>query len=182
MNCQSVLMARRLVEAGVSCVCVHWYLPQVKGQAAFMWDTHSHNFEQLKNALLPPFDACFSALLEDLELRGLLENTLVFVFGEMGRTPKVGDRRTGGKLPAGRDHWGHCHTVLFAGGGIRGGQVYGSSDRIAAYPADRPVVPEHLAATIYQAMGISPEELVIKDKLGRPLSLLEDGAGALPLF
>jgi hypothetical protein len=178
INGQSVLLARRLVEAGVPSVCVHW-IGRIVG-AGLSWDTHSDNFGQLKKVLLPAFDACFSALLTDLDERGLLDSTLVLVHAEMGRTPKVGDRRTGGKGPPGRDHWIHCQTALLAGGGVRGGQVYGASDRIAAYPADRPVGPEHLAATLYQALGIA-DDLIIHDRQGRPLSLLEEGK-SLPLF
>jgi hypothetical protein len=98
----------------------------------------------------------------------------------MGRTPKVGDRRTGGKGPPGRDHWIHCQTALLAGGGVGGGQVYGASDRVGAYPADRPVGPEHLAATLYQALGVA-NDLVIYDRQGRPLSLLEE-CNPLSLF
>lgn len=178
VNGQSVLMAPRLVEAGVPSVCVHWIGRKVG--AGLSWDTHSDNFGQLKNVLLPAFDACYSALLEDLHDRGLLEETLVVVAAEMGRTPKVGDPRTGGKGPAGRDHWIHCQSALFAGGGIRGGTVYGASDRIGAYPAERAVGPENLAATVYHGLGIV-DRLIIRDRLGRPLSLLEDGE-PLPLF
>lgn len=177
INGQSVLMARRLVEAGVPFVCVHWIGQRVG--AGLSWDTHSDNFGQLKNVLLPAFDACFSALLEDLKARGLLAETLVLVTAEMGRTPKVGDPRTGGKGPPGRDHWIHCQTALMAGGGISG-QLYGSSDRIGAYPASQPVFPEDLAATVYHAFGIDPK-LPFTDRAGRVQSLLADGR-ALPLF
>jgi hypothetical protein len=177
INGQSVLMARRLVEAGVPFVCVHWIGRRVG--AGLSWDTHSDNFGQLKNVLLPAFDACFSALLEDLDSRGLLDETLVLVTAEMGRTPKVGDPRTGGQGPPGRDHWIHCQTALMAGGGIRG-QLYGASDRIAAYPASRPVFPEDLAATVYQAMGID-QQLQFTDREGRLQSLHGDGR-PLPLF
>lgn len=178
VNGQSMLMARRLVEAGVPFVCVHWIGRRVG--AGLSWDTHSDNFGQLQNVLLPAFDAGYSALLEDLESRGILDETLVLVVGEMGRTPKVGDPRTGGKGPPGRDHWIHCQTALLAGGGIRGGQLYGASDRIAAYPADRPVHPEDLAATVYQALGID-QQLAFTDREGRTQSLLDVGQ-ALPLF
>lgn len=179
INAQSVLMARRLVEAGVPFVAVHWLGRRVG--AGLSWDTHSDNFGQLKKVLLPPFDSCLSALLEDLETRGLLESTLVAVTAEMGRTPKVGDPRTRVGAP-GRDHWINLQSCLFAGGGIRGGQVYGSSDKIAAYPRDCPVGPEHLAATIYHAMGLTEEELVLRDRTNRPLFLTEEGARPLPLF
>jgi hypothetical protein len=178
INGQSVLMARRLVEAGVPFVCVHWIEKQVG--PAFIWDTHGDNFGQLKNHLLPKFDACYSALLEDLDERGLLDETLVVVCAEMGRTPRIGDPRTGGKGPPGRDHWIHCQSAVFAGGGIRGGQVYGASDKVAAYPADKPVYPEQLAATIYRAFGIENEH-ALRSKDDRPLNLLDDGT-PLPLF
>ncbi|MBM3981283.1 MAG: DUF1501 domain-containing protein [Planctomycetes bacterium] len=178
INCQSVLMARRLVEAGVPFVCVHWIAKQVG--PAFIWDTHGDNFAQLKNNLLPKFDACYSTLLDDLDDRGLLDETLVVVCAEMGRTPRIGDPRTGGKGPPGRDHWVHCQTALFAGGGIRGGQVYGASDKVAAYPAEKPVHPEDLAATIYRAFGI-PNEHALRTRDNRPLPLLDEG-NALPLF
>lgn len=178
INCQSVLMARRLVEAGVPFVCVHWIANQVG--PAFIWDTHGDNFGQLKNHLLPRFDACYSALLEDLEDRGLLDETLVVVCAEMGRTPRIGDPRTGGKGPPGRDHWIHCQTAVLAGGGIAGGQVYGSSDKVAAYPSDRPVYPEHLAATIYRAFGIDNAH-AFRSRDNRPLNLLDEGT-PLPLF
>jgi hypothetical protein len=177
INGQSLLLARRLVEAGVPFVCVHWI--GRRAGAGISWDTHSDNFGLLKNELLPAFDSCFSALLEDLESRGLLDETLVFVGAEMGRTPKIGDPRTGGKGPPGRDHWIHCQTALMAGGGIRG-QLYGASDRVAAHPADRPVYPEDLAATVYQALGVD-RELLFTDREGRTQSLLDEGQ-ALPLF
>lgn len=177
INGQSMLMARRLVEAGVPFVCVHWI--GRRAGAGLSWDTHSDNFGQLKNVLLPSFDAGFSALMEDLETRGLLDETLVLVAAEMGRTPKVGDPRTGGKGPPGRDHWIHCQTALMAGGGIRG-QSYGASDRFAAYPADRPVFPEDLTATVYEALGID-QQLLFTDREGRTQSLHGDGH-PLPLF
>jgi hypothetical protein len=174
-------MARRLVEAGVPFVVVYW-LGKLMG-AAHTWDTHGDNFGILKDVLLPPFDVCFSALLEDLQSRGLLDETLVVVTSEMGRTPKIGDRRSGGggTPKPGRDHWTHCQTVLFAGGGIQGGQVYGASDRIAAYPAEHPVYPERITSTIYRAFGIESTDLVVKDRQGRPLALQEEDS-PLPLL
>lgn len=176
INGQSVLLARRLVEAGVPFVCVHWIGRKVG--AGLSWDTHSDNFGQLKNVLLPAFDACYSALLEDLAERGLLDETLVIVNAEMGRTPKVGDPRPGGAN--GRDHWDHCMSVLLAGGGVRGGQVYGASDKIGAFPTAHPVLPEDIAATIYEAAGIR-QQLWIKDRQGRPQSVLAEGE-PLPVF
>ncbi len=176
INSQSMLMARRLVEAGVPVVSVHW-VGKVVG-AGLSWDTHSDNFNQLKNTLLPPFDSGFSALLADLDERGMLDETLVVVNAEMGRTPKVGDPRAGGA--AGRDHWVNCLSVLFAGGGIRGGQVYGASDAVAGYPAAKAVHPEHVAATVYEALGIR-DSLIFRDREGRPFSLAEE-APPIPLF
>jgi uncharacterized protein (DUF1501 family) len=108
----------------------------------------------LKESLLPEFDRGFSALVEDLHDRGLLDQTLLVVTSEMGRKPKIGDPRSGGVAGAGRDHWTHCHSVVLAGGGIRGGQTYGASDRRGEYPADRPVTPAHIAKTVYHAMGV----------------------------
>lgn len=178
INGQSLLLARRLLEAGVPSVAVHWIGRRVG--AGLSWDTHSDNFGQLKNVLLPALDAGLSALLADLHDRGLLEETVVFVAGEMGRTPKVGDPRTGGKGPPGRDHWIHLMPALFAGGGIRGGQVYGTSDRVAAYPAEHPVRPGDLAATLFEALGIPPD-FAYQDREGRTFRLLEDGR-PLPLF
>jgi uncharacterized protein (DUF1501 family) len=135
----------------------------------------------LKTVLLPAFDACFSALLEDLQQSGRFDETLVVVMAEMGRKAKIGDPRSGGVQGSGRDHWIHCQTVLFAGGGIKGGQVYGSSDRVGGYPATHPVYPEHLAATIYQALGI-PSDLTLRSRDGRPVALLDEEARPLPLF
>jgi len=176
INGQSVLLARRLVEAGVPFVCVHWIGRKVG--AGLSWDTHSDNFGQLKNVLLPAFDACYSALLGDLDARGMLDETLVVVNAEMGRTPKIGDPRAGGA--AGRDHWDHCMSALFTGGGIRGGQIVGASDKIGAYPLSHPIYPEDLAATIYEATGIR-DNLWIKDRQQRPISLLAEGE-PLPIF
>jgi hypothetical protein len=154
---QGCLLARRLVEAGVPLVTVNWARDDA------FWDTHSDNFRQLKNSLLPPFDVAFAALLEDLAQRGLLDETLVVCLGEFGRTPKI-------NKAAGRDHWAACNSVVLAGGGVRGGQVYGSSDRTAAYPATSPVTPDDLAATIYHALGIDIRT-ELRDHLNRPLPL-----------
>jgi Protein of unknown function (DUF1501) len=152
---QNLLLARRLVEAGVSFVNVHDFRQQ--GQN---WDAHFKCFNQHKTHLLPPADMALSALIEDLDARGLLETTLVVAMGEFGRTPKI--NRDGG-----RDHWPHCYTVLMAGGGVRGGAVYGASDRIGAYPAADPVTPGDLAATIFWRFGIDPATEV-RDQTGRP--------------
>ncbi|MCY2965392.1 MAG: DUF1501 domain-containing protein [Planctomycetota bacterium] len=179
LNGQSVLLARRLVEAGVPSVAVHWVGRRVG--AGLSWDTHSDNFGQLKNVLLPAFDACYSALLEDLHDRGLLDETLVVVCTEMGRTPKVGDPRTGGNGPSGRDHWDHCMAALLAGGGARGGLIHGASDKIAAYPTGTPVLPEDLAQTVFRAMGIESRQLAHVEPDGRRINLLADGE-SLPVF
>ena len=135
-------MARRLVEAGTRLACISW-----APDANATWDTHGQNFTKLKNQLLPPFDAGFSALLTDLVERGLLERTLVVVMGEIGRTPKINNG-------AGRDHWEHCYTVLLAGGGVKGGLVYGASDRRGAYPSLCPLSASGVVATIYYALGV----------------------------
>jgi uncharacterized protein (DUF1501 family) len=178
-----MLLARRLVEAGVPFVTVFWNEdPKLAARckSAGGWDTHGNNFNCLRENLLPEFDRGFAALLEDLSERGLLDETLVMVTSEMGRDPKIGDRRSGGVAGAGRDHWTHCMSTLFAGGGIRGGQVHGSSDRIAAYPEDNPVAPEDIAKTVYHAMGI--DDIFESDSEGRAVPILKDGAPILELF
>lgn len=131
INGMCLLAARRLVEAGVPFVTVFWKEDEKlidKCKSAGGWDTHGDNFNCLKDDLLPEFDRCFSALIEDLARLGLLETTLVLVTSEMGRTPKIGDVRSGGVAGAGRDHWTHCLTDVLAGGGVQGGRVYGKSD------------------------------------------------------
>src|SRR5262249_52300972 len=130
-------------------------------------------FKLLKDSLLPPFDRGFSALLADLAQRGLLEETLVVCLGEFGRTPKI-------NAQAGRDHWAPCNSVVLAGGGVRGGQVYGASDRVAAYPRTPPVSPGDLAATIYHALGIDLET-ELRGPEGRPVPLTT-GKPLLDLF
>lgn len=183
LNAMSVLMARRLVEAGVPFVTVFTKEdPKLDAlcKSGGSWDTHGSNFYCLKTHLLPEFDQYYSALLEDLHDRGLLDETLVMINSEMGRQPKIGDPRSGGPKGAGRDHWTHAMSVLFAGGGIRGGQTYGSSDKVAAYPADRAVAPEDIAKTVYHSMGIDNLEHV--DREGRPFDLLPEGAAIRELF
>jgi len=164
---QGLLLARRLVQAGVRLVTVNWARDDA------FWDTHADNFRLLKNSLLPPFDRGFAALLGDLAERGLLDETLVVCLGEFGRTPKINGN-------AGRDHWAACNSVVLAGGGVRGGQVYGASDRHAAFPATAPVGPADLSATIYDALGIDPR-FTVRDHLGRPLPL-SDGTPLHSLF
>jgi len=165
---QSVLQARRLVERGVPLVTVFWPNDGIKNVSVY-WDTHSRNFIDLKDRLMPPADRAFSTLLDDLKSRGLLDETLVIWTGEFGRTPKVGQRNSdAGAGRDGRDHWPNCFTTVLAGAGIRGGQTYGSSDRYAAYPASNPVKPVDLMATVYHLLGI-PRGLELHDSLGRPL-------------
>jgi hypothetical protein len=183
VNGMSMLMARRLVEVGVPFISVFWMEdPKLDSlcKSAGGWDTHGSNFYCLKHHLLPEFDRCFGALLSDLHKRGLLDQTLVVVNSEMGRQPRVGDPRSGGPKGAGRDHWTSCMSVLFAGGGIRGGQTYGSSDKIAAFPADKKVAPEDVARTMYHAMGI--HDLQAWDREGRQINLMPDGEPILALF
>jgi hypothetical protein len=160
---QSVLLARRLVEAGVSLVQVNWTRGPTDNDANPVWDTHAKNSDRLKTALMPPMDMAYSALLRDLDARGLLDQTLVVWMGEFGRSPKINGA-------GGRDHWGHVYSVALAGGGIRGGQVYGASDRIAAYPKDDRVQPQDLMATIFHCLGHRPET-EMHDSLGRPFPI-----------
>jgi uncharacterized protein (DUF1501 family) len=163
---QSLLLTRRLIEAGVGLVTVG-----TGRRFDQSWDTHRQHFPLLRKSLLPYFDQAFSALLEDLSDRGLLAETLVVAMGEFGRTPKLGQVTSGaGADAAGRDHWPHCYTVLLAGGGVRGGSVFGQSDRFAAHPARDAVTPEDIAATIYHALGVDPDSRIV-DPLDRPQSV-----------
>lgn len=165
---QSVLQARRLVERGVPLVTVFWPNDGIKNVSVY-WDTHSRNFIDLKDRLMPVADQALSALIDDLKARGLFEETLVVWTGEFGRTPKIGQRNSdAGAGKDGRDHWPNCFTSVLAGGGISGGQAYGASDRHAAYPASDAVKPVDLIATIYHLLGVD-RELTLKDAQGRPL-------------
>ena len=160
---QSVLLARRLVESGVSLVQVNWTRGETDENVAPAWDTHAKNTERLKNALMPPMDQAYSALLTDLEQRGLLDETLVVWMGEFGRSPKINPS-------GGRDHWGHVFSAALAGGGIQGGAVYGQSDRQGGYPLDGRVEPQDLTATIYHCLGFRPET-ELRDRFNRPLAI-----------
>ncbi|MFN4260732.1 MAG: DUF1501 domain-containing protein [Gemmataceae bacterium] len=178
VNGQSMLLARRLVEAGVPFVSVFW---QARGNPEVLcsgWDTHRNNFHCLKTYLLPYLDVGFSALIEDMAQRGLLADTLVVLMSEMGRKTRIGDRRAGGEN--GRDHWVHCQTILLAGGGVRPSFVLGASDQTASYPTERPVGPEDLAATIYHALGIT--DLTARARDGQQFNLLDDGEPMHELF
>ena len=183
INGTSLLMARRLVQAGVPFVTVFWKEDEsiaAQCKSAGGWDTHGDNFNCLKKFLLPQFDRAFSALMEDLAQSRLLDETLVLVTSEMGRMPKVGDRRSGGTLGAGRDHWTACMSVLMAGGGIQGGREVGATDARAEYPKNRPIDPADVVKTVYHAMGVT--DLEATDMLGRPYNLLEEGKPLLELF
>lgn len=183
INSTSLLLARRMVEAGVPFITVFWKENEAlkkKCRSGGGWDTHGNNFNCLKDNLLPEFDQAFSALIADLEQRHLLDETLLIVNSEMGRTPKIGDPRSGGVKGGGRDHWTHCQSVIMAGGGIRGGQAFGSSDRLGEYPSDHPLNPADIAKTVYYATGI--DNLQAYDQQGRPFNLLEDGQPIKQLF
>ncbi len=158
----SVLLARRLVEAGVTFVTVH-----TEAKPNGHWDTHENNFNMLKHLLLPFLDRSVSALLDDLADRGLLDSTLVVVTGDMGRTPRVNGK-------AGRDHWPQCGFCLFAGGGTKPGVVHGTTDKIAAFPSDHPVSAGDLVATVYHLIGVDPEATV-PDHTGRPTHIAHGG-------
>lgn len=152
---QSLLMARRLVEAEVSLVTVNWDDDTRFDKVSPHWDTHHDSFVKLKCDLCPPFDQGMSAFLEDLDQRGLLETTLVVALGEFGRTPRIGlVTQNGMTEPTGRDHWPHAFTALVSGGGVRGGQAYGATTPNGGYVADRPVTPADLTATIFHHLGI----------------------------
>jgi hypothetical protein len=179
---ESFLLARRLVEAGVSLITISWMYIFPHGQVSNVWDNHSGlniygaktGFDLLRGpTCLPPLDRGLSALIEDLIDRGLFDRTLLAAAGEFGRTPKV-------NKDGGRDHWGACQSALFAGGGIRGGQVYGKSDKSAAYPTDNPVSPPDFLATIYHALGVDAEG-EIRDRENRPHRVC-DGKPVLSLF
>ena len=167
---ESFLVARRLVEGGVRLVTVVWFYIEPNGNVMNVWDNHGRanfsGYRMLKeNYCLPPLDLAFSALLEDLSQRGLLDETIVAAYGEFGRTPKI-------NKTAGRDHWGAAQSAILAGGGIRGGQIYGSTDAIAAYPRDRAVSPQDMTATIYKALGLDCDQ-EIHDRQGRPYRICE---------
>jgi hypothetical protein len=160
---QSVLLARRLVEAGVSLVQVNWYRGPDEPSDNPCWDSHTDEPNRLRNVLVPPTDQAFAALLDDLSARGLLEETLIVCAAEFGRTPRFNSRN-------GRDHWGPVFSVALAGAGIRGGAVHGASDRIGAQPRDGRVRPEDLTATIFHCLGHAPDT-EIRDHVNRPIPL-----------
>lgn len=164
MHGQAVLLARRLIERNVPVVSVNWH-----NDGQNFWDTHGNNFPRLKETLIPQADLALSALLTDLSERGLLEDTIIAWVGEFGRKPRINQS-------AGREHHPFCYSGLLMGGGVRGGQIYGASDSVGAYPADSPVNPRDLSATLMYALGIGPEE-TLPDRTGRSHAL----HGGLPI-
>ena len=154
---QSHLLARRLVESGVK------FVSAVNGRS-IIWDTHNDNFGRMKDRLVPPMEKAYVALLDDLEERDLLDSTLVIWMGDFGRTPII-------NKDVGRDHWPQCYTMILAGGGIRGGQVIGSSDKTGAYPATRAVTPADIHATVFAALGYDPQGITYQTVDGRPMTL-----------
>ncbi|GAB4158711.1 MAG: DUF1501 domain-containing protein [Planctomycetaceae bacterium] len=159
---QSVLLARRLIQAGTRMVTISW-----APDANATWDTHGNNFNKLKNTLLPQFDSACGTLIADLAERKMLDRTLVAVLGDFGRTPKINKN-------AGRDHWNFCYSIMFAGGGFKPGFIYGSSDRTGAFPNSDPLKPGDIVSTIYHTLGIAPHT-EIRDRLNRPHRLVPDG-------
>jgi hypothetical protein len=166
---QSILMGRRMIEAGARFVTVLWDAPD-----GYSWDSHRTSAD-VHDHLLPGLDQSLSALLEDLDERGMLDETLVVCLGEIGRTPRPDTPQWG------RGHWSYCFPCVLAGAGVRGGTVYGRSDRDAAYPSDRPVSPEDLACTIFDAMGIDPRGFM-NDRQSRPVALMDAGLPLRELF
>ncbi len=166
---QSVLLARRLIEAGTRMVTLSW-----APDANATWDTHGNNFKTLKNTLLPQFDAAYASLLTDLKERGMLQRTIVAVLGDFGRTPKV-------NANAGRDHWNYCYSLLLAGGGFRRGYVHGASDKIGAFPSRSPQVPGDIIASMYHLLGVRHDRMIY-DPLNRPHRLVPAGGIASELL
>jgi hypothetical protein len=172
---QSCLTARRLIEAGVTLVNIYSVgFDGYPGPLPLSWDTHWDNFKFLKEGILPNQDRGYAALLEDLAGRGLLEETLVVWFGEFGRSPKI-------NAQAGREHWPAVYTVVFAGGGMRGGVLHGASDSQGAYPVADAVSPQDVAATIYHCLGIDPETR-LTDRFERPVAVGSGGKPILPIL
>jgi len=160
---QSVLLARRLIEAGTRMVTISW-----APDANATWDTHGGNFRKLRETLLPQFDAACSSLVEDLDARGMLDRTLIAVMGDFGRTPKINAN------DGGRDHWNYCYSLMLIGGGAKQGLIYGASDKIGAFPADKPLLPGDVTSTIYHLLGVRPDR-EMRDRLDRPHRLVPAG-------
>jgi len=178
---QGALLARRLVEAGTRLVQLNWPAVANGNPEVDAFDTHAANFGPLKNLHCPILDRTLSALLEDLDQRGLLNETLVVAVGEFGRSPRLGVSTSGNSnAPDGRDHWPYCYTALIAGGGIKRGEVYGKSDDTASAPKEDPVHPTDLLATAYYALGIDPAMEILND-LNQPRPLVK-GEPLVTLF
>jgi hypothetical protein len=172
---QSCLLARRLVEAGVSLINIYSVgFDGFPGPLPLSWDTHWDNFKFLKNGILPIQDRGYAVLLEDLAERGLLDETLVVWFGEFGRSPQINKQ-------GGREHWPDVYSAVFAGGGVRGGAVHGASDKHGAQPVANPVTPQDLAATIYHCLGVNPETR-LPNRLGRPVEVGSGGKVISPIL
>lgn len=170
---QGLLLARRLIEAGTRFVQVNWPAVANGNPTVDAFDTHAANFGPLKNLHCPKLDSGLAALLEDMDQRGLLQETLVVAIGEFGRSPRLGVSTSGnGNAPDGRDHWPYCYTALVAGAGVRRGALYGKSDATASSPAENPVHPVQLLATIYHALGIDPHTIVY-NHLNQPRELVD---------
>ncbi len=170
---QAALTARRLIEAGTRIVQVNWPSVANGDPNSTAWDTHAANFGPLKKLHCPRLDSALSALLEDLDGRGLLKETLVVAIGEFGRSPRLGVSTSGnGNAPDGRDHWPYCYTALVAGAGIKRGALYGKSDATASSPIENPVHPTEILATIYHSLGISPDT-IIYNHLNQPRELVK---------
>src|SRR5216110_2946798 len=170
---QGLLLARRLIEAGTRFVQVNWPAVANGDPNVDAWDTHAANFGPLRNLHCPKLDSALSALLEDLDQRGMLKDTIVLAIGEFGRSPRLGVSTSGnGNAPDGRDHWPYCYTALIAGAGIRRGALYGKSDATGSSPAELPVHPTQLLATIYHALAIEPHTIVL-NHLNQPRELVQ---------
>src|SRR3989454_3839997 len=170
---QGLLLARRLIEAGTRFVQVNWPAVANGNPTVDAWDTHAANFGPLRNLHCPKLDSGLSALLEDMDQRGLLKDTIVIAIGEFGRSPRLGVSTSGNSnSPAGRDHWPYCYTALVAGAGIRRGALYGKSDATGSSPAENPVHPTQLLATVYHTLGIDPHTIVF-NHLNQPRELVQ---------
>src|SRR5712692_5212533 len=170
---QSALLARRLIEAGTRFVQVNWPSVANGDPETTAWDTHAANFGPLKNLHCPVLDRTLSALIEDMDQRGLLAETLLVVTGEFGRSPRLGVSTSGNtNSPDGRDHWPYCYTALVAGAGMGVGRVYGASDATASSPKEKPVHPNDLLATVYYTLGIDPDRTVL-NHLNQPRELVK---------
>jgi uncharacterized protein (DUF1501 family) len=169
---QGLLLARRLIDAGTRVVQMNWPAVANGNPVVDAWDTHASNFGPLRNLHCPKLDSGLSALLEDMDQRGLLKDTLVVAIGEFGRSPRLGVSTSGnGNAPDGRDHWPYCYTAMIAGAGIRRGALYGKSDATGSSPAENPVHPVQILATVYHTLGIDPHSIVY-NHLNQPRELV----------